>query len=96
VKRILRYLAGTINHGILIGKSSNSSLQGSYDANQGSNIDDENSTIRYYIYLGLNIVSRSSHKQKVTSRSNIEVAYHNIVATLAEIIWLPLFSLSFG
>jgi len=72
VKRILRYLGGTITYGMLLCRSSNYSLQGFCDADWGSNIDDKMSTTRYYIYLGSNIVSWSSHKQKAMSRRSIE------------------------
>jgi len=57
MKCILRYLAGTITHGLLLCRSSNYSLRGFCDTDRGSDIDDRKSTTGYYIYLGSNIVS---------------------------------------
>ncbi|XP_017418355.1 uncharacterized protein LOC108328945 [Vigna angularis] len=42
----------------------------------------------FYVYLGLNVVSWSSHKQKVVSRSSTEAEYRSIVAALADIKWI--------
>jgi len=70
VKRILRYLAGTTNHGLLIKRNSHSSILDFADDDWGTNLDDRKSTTGYAVFLGSNIISWSSHKQKVVSRSS--------------------------
>jgi len=88
VKRILRYLARTENHGLIIQRSQHKSIIGFSDADWATNTDDRKSTTGYCIYFGANIVSWSSHKQKVVSRSSTEAEYRSIAAVLAEILWL--------
>jgi len=88
VKRILRYLAGTENHGLIIQRSEHKSIIGFSDADWATDTYDRKSTTRYCIYFGANFVSWSSHKQKVISRSSTEAEYRSIVAVLAKILWL--------
>ena len=57
VKRILRYLAGTITHGLLLRPNSTTSLIGFADADWGADVDDRKSTTGYCIYMGSNLVS---------------------------------------
>jgi len=88
VKRILRYLVGTTTHGLLIRRNSSTNILGFSDANCGNDVDDRKSTTGYSVYLGFNIITWSSHKQKVVSRSNSEAEYQSIVVVLIEVIWL--------
>jgi len=88
VKRILRYLVGTENHGLVIQRNQHKSIIGFSDADWATDTDDQKFTTGYCIYFGANIVSWSSHKQKVVSRSSTEAEYRSIAAVLAEILWL--------
>jgi len=88
VKRILRYLAGTSSHGLLIQPSSTTDIRAFSDADWGSDVDDRKSTTGYCAYYGLNLIAWSSHKQRVVSRSNTEAEYRSIAAALTEVIWL--------
>jgi len=72
IKRILCYLVGTTNHWLLIKRNSHSSILGLADVNWGTVLDDRKSTTEYAVFLCSNIVSWSSHKQKVVSRSSIQ------------------------
>jgi len=58
------------------------------DADWGSDVDDRKSTTGYCVYLGANIITWSSHKQKVVSRSSTEAEYRSIAAVLTEVIWI--------
>jgi len=88
VKRILRYLAGTITHGLLLRHNSTTSLIGFADADWGADVDDRKSTTGYCIYMGYNLISWSSHKQKTVSISSTEAGYRAVAALLAEIVWI--------
>ena len=88
VKRILRYLQGTLSYGIHIVPSPNLNLFAFCDANWGSDPDDKCSTIGFCIFLGGNIVSWMSKKQASVSRSSTEAEYRSLAATVAELTWL--------
>ena len=88
VKRILRYLKGTMHEGLLLSSSSHLTLEGFTDADWGGQPDDRHSTSGYLVYLGGNLVSWSSSKQKVVSRSSVESEYRGLAFATAEMIWI--------
>ncbi|KAL5573798.1 hypothetical protein UlMin_023395 [Ulmus minor] len=88
IKRILRYLKGTMDEGILIRRSKTLALTGYCDANWGDDLDNRKSTTGYCIYLGNNLVSWSSKKQAVVSRSSTKVEYRSLANATSEIIWI--------
>jgi hypothetical protein len=88
VKRILRYLIGTITHGILISSSSSHSITAFSDSNWAGCPDDRRSTTGYLVYLGNNLISWSSKKQTIVARSSTEAEYRGLAAVTAEVIWL--------
>ncbi|XP_072076494.1 uncharacterized protein [Arachis hypogaea] len=77
VKRILRYLAGTIDQGLLFHASTDLRLFGFTDSNWGSNIDDRRSTCGYGIYLGSNLVSWSRNQIEV--EESLSLIFHLIL-----------------
>ena len=88
VKRILRYLRGTLFHGIHIEPSTQLHLFAFCDADWGFDPDDRRSTTGFCIFLGGNIISWMSKKQASISRSSIKAEYRSLVATVAELTWL--------
>ncbi|KAJ0697300.1 putative RNA-directed DNA polymerase [Helianthus annuus] len=100
VKRILRYLNGTINMGLWIRHNTGYRLQAFSDSHWQANLRafsdsdwagcpiDRRSTGGFAIYLGSNLVSWSAKKQKTVSRSSTESEYKAIADTVAELIWL--------
>ena len=88
VKRILRYLAGTVHHGLLLHRTSTSHVLAFADADWAADLDDRKSTTGFCVYLGSNLIAWSTHKQKCVSRSSTEAEYRAIAAVMAELLWL--------
>ncbi|KAL6327702.1 hypothetical protein AAG906_022764 [Vitis piasezkii] len=78
IKRILRYLKGTITHGLLLQPSAHFTIQAYTDADWGAQPDDRRSSSGYLVYLGNNLVSWTASKQKVVSRSSAESEYRGL------------------
>jgi hypothetical protein len=88
VKRILRYIRGTLDYGILIRSSSDLSLNAYCDADWAGCPDDRRSTTGYAVYMGSNLVFWSSKKQSTVSKSSTEAEYRSMAVTTQEILWL--------
>lgn len=76
-KRVLRYLQSTSHFGIQFFNSGSVTLTAFSDADWAADPDDRKSTGGYCVFLGSNIISWSSKKQTIISRSqqslNIEL-----------------------
>ncbi|RVX04505.1 Retrovirus-related Pol polyprotein from transposon RE1 [Vitis vinifera] len=88
VKRLLRYLCGTLDHGITLRRTSPLALHAFSDSDWAGNKDDFTSTSAYIIYLGHNPISWSSKKQRTVARSSTEAEYRSVASTAAEIRWI--------
>jgi hypothetical protein len=90
VKRILRYLQGTLtlDLGLFLHRTSTSDLVVYTDANWAGCPNTHRSTSGYVVFLGNNLVSWSSKHQNVISRSNAEAEYHAVANGVAEACWL--------
>lgn len=88
VKRLLRYINGTLDYGLHLRPCSATSLHGFTDADWGGNPDDRCSTEAYVIFLGSNPISWSSRKQKSIARSSTEAEYRAVASGAAEISWI--------
>ncbi|KAH9723253.1 retrovirus-related pol polyprotein from transposon RE2 [Citrus sinensis] len=95
VKRLLRYLVGTVDDGLQLYKDSNLSLhafsdtslslQAFSDADWARDKDTFCSTSAYVVYLGKNPISWSSKKQRTVARSSTEAEYRSVANTAAEL-----------
>ena len=88
VKRILRYLKGTAFYGLSMQLSSTLDIQTYTNADWASCPNDRRNTNGYCIFIGPNLVSWSSTKQKIVSTSNMESEYHGLAVAASEIAWI--------
>lgn len=87
-KRVLRYLAGPMTHGIYLNSKNSPSLHAFTDADWAGDLEDCISTNAYVIYLGNQAISWSSKKQKGVSRSSTEAEYRGIANAASEVRWI--------
>lgn len=88
VKRILRYLKGTINHKLTFSSDGNHDHYGYSDADWGSDSTDRRSTTGYIFKLSGGAISWSSKKQPTIALSTTEAEYMAMSATIQEATWL--------
>ena len=88
VKRILRYLKGSVGRGIIFKNNGNTSIVGFVDADWAGNALDRKSTTGYCTFVGGNIVTWRSKKQSVVARSSAEAEYRAMASAACELIWL--------
>ena len=88
MKRVLRYLQGTLSHGLQLQKTSSTSLIAYTDADWADCPDTRRSTSGYCIYLGDNLVSWSSKRQDMVSRSSSEAEYKGVANAVAETCYI--------
>jgi hypothetical protein len=88
MKRILRYLQGTLDYSLLLCRSSSSDHVVYTDADWTGCPDTRRSTSGYAMFLGDNLVSWSAKRQTVVSRSSAEAEYRAIANGVAKATWL--------
>ncbi|GJS32295.1 retrovirus-related pol polyprotein from transposon TNT 1-94, partial [Tanacetum coccineum] len=96
VKRIFRYLKGTINMGLWYSKDTSMSLTAYADADHTGYQDTRRSTSGSAEFLDDKLVSWSSKKQKSTAILSTEVEYIALSGCCAQIIWMHLQLTDYG
>ncbi|GJW96324.1 retrovirus-related pol polyprotein from transposon TNT 1-94 [Tanacetum coccineum] len=88
VKRIFRYLRGTINMGLWYPKGSGFELTAFSDADHAGCVDTRKSTSGGIQFLGDKLVSWMSKKQDCTAMSSAEAEYVALSASCAQVMWM--------
>ncbi|XP_050374671.1 uncharacterized mitochondrial protein AtMg00810-like [Argentina anserina] len=88
VKRILRYLKGTVTKGVFMKNNGHFVLEGFSDSDWAGNTLDRKSTTGFCTFVGGNLVTWKSKKQSVVARSSAEAEYRAMASTACELIWL--------
>ena len=86
-KRVLRYLRGTLLHGICFSPSP-LTLTAFSNADWAGDPTDRHSTTSLLVFLGPYLISWFAKKQQTVSRSSTEVEYKALATSAAELSWL--------
>ncbi|GKC05753.1 retrovirus-related pol polyprotein from transposon TNT 1-94 [Tanacetum coccineum] len=88
VKRIFRYLRGTVNQGLWYPKDSSIALTAFADADHAGCQDTRRSTSGSMQFLGDRLVSWSSKRQKSAAISSTEAEYIALSGCCAQVLWM--------
>ncbi|GKD52236.1 ribonuclease H-like domain-containing protein [Tanacetum coccineum] len=103
LKRVLRYVRGTLDFGLQLYASIRGSLVAYIDADWAGCLTTRRSTFGYCVFLGDNLLSWSAKRQHTLSRSSAEAEYRGVANVVVETAWLrnllkelhtPLFSVT--
>jgi hypothetical protein len=88
VKRVLRYVKGTMNMGLIYRKSSDFNLHGFSDADWAGDEMTRKSMSGFIFKLGDSTISWGSKKQSVVALSTTEAEYIALSLACQEAVWL--------
>lgn len=88
LKRILRYIRGTLLLGLFVRPTSQTELIVYSDADWVGCLYTRRSTSGYAVFFGDNLVSWSSKRQNTVSRSSAKAEYRAVANAVAEATWL--------
>ncbi|PKU62268.1 Retrovirus-related Pol polyprotein from transposon TNT 1-94 [Dendrobium catenatum] len=87
IKRILRYVKGTISFGLPI-ITGELQLHSYTDADWASDTTDRKSVSGFYNFIGPNLISWSVKKQITVAKSSTEAEYRALSTDISEVLWL--------
>ncbi|XP_024196341.1 uncharacterized mitochondrial protein AtMg00810-like [Rosa chinensis] len=88
VKRIIRYISGTVNCGIFYTFDTNVEIAGYSDADWGGNLKDRKSTSGGCFFIGNNLIAWHSKKQNCISLSTAEAEYVAAGSCCTQMLWM--------
>ena len=88
VKRVLRYIAGTLHHGCHYKREKEAKLIGYSDSDMAGDIDTRKSTRGVLFFLGDNVITWQSQKQRVVALSSCEAEYIAAATAACQGVWL--------
>ncbi|XP_019153733.1 PREDICTED: uncharacterized protein LOC109169196 [Ipomoea nil] len=88
LKRVLRYIKGTLNYGLRLSPSVSTSVHAFSDSDWAGCPVDRKNTSGYAVFLGSNLISWLSRKQRTVARSSTEAEYKALADVSAEFTWI--------
>lgn len=92
VKRIMRYLQGTLQCGLKYTKSDDFNIVPYLDYDWAADINTRRSITGFVVYLGSNLVLWQSKKQSTASRSSTKVEYKALAHCPVDVYGFVLYS----
>ena len=90
-KRVLRYVKGTTDYGLMYKSHKDSRIIGFCDSDYAGDQDDRKSTSGYIFFIGLNPISLNCSKQKVVPLSSCEAEYISSTSAVCQGVWMSRF-----
>ncbi|KAJ4751816.1 polyprotein [Rhynchospora pubera] len=87
-KRILRYIAGTLTHGLWYTATKIPILVGFSDSDWAGCVEDRRSTSGHAFFFGNSAISWSSKKQTTVALSSSEAEYNAVTTAACQGVWL--------
>lgn len=87
-KRILRYIAGRRDCGIMYASTEKKYLIGYTDSDFAGNLDDRKSTSCYVFHLSSGVISWASKKQPIVTLSSENAEYVAATSATCQVVWL--------
>ena len=94
--RVLAYIKRSPSKGLIYRRHDHLRIEAYSDAGYAGDKGDRKSTTGYCTYVGGNLVTWRSRKQKVVSCSSAEAEYRAMAATAREMVWLQSFVQDLG
>ena len=96
LKRVLRYLKGTVDYGIQYTRGESGECIGYSDADWAGDINDRRSTSGYLFMISGGAVTWRSKKQGCVALSTAEAEYMALASTAQESVWLRMLTAQLG
>ena len=90
LKRILRYVKGTVAMGVSLVRDTDCTLRSYSDNDWAGCPATRRSTGGFCTFLGQNLISWSSKKQPTVSKSSTEAEYRSLSETASEMAWISI------
>ncbi|KAE8729671.1 hypothetical protein F3Y22_tig00003435pilonHSYRG00075 [Hibiscus syriacus] len=87
-KRLLRYVKGTIDYGVMFKHGQEFNFHEFSDSDWGGSLDDMKSTSGYCFMVGSGMFSWSSKKQDIVAQSTAEAEFIAATAVVNQALWL--------
>jgi len=88
VGQILQYLKSGLRRGLMFSKNGHLDIEGYTNADWAGNLFDRKSTSSYFTFVGGNLVTRRSKKQKVVALLSAEAEFRGMAKGLCELLWI--------
>ncbi|KAI4316020.1 hypothetical protein L6164_024040 [Bauhinia variegata] len=86
IKQVLRYLKGTVHHGLFLKQEAPLFLTTISNSSCRSNATDSPVTTSYLLYLGVSLVFWKSTRQRPVSRSSTEAEYRVLANATTKVL----------